>query len=149
MRGMQEVRWMMLAVLTAACVSTPHPAAEAEIATAEAQLAEAFTRQDVAAIDRLWSDDFIFTFPSGKVFTKQQRLAGMKPLPADAKPSLINKNDSIVIHVYGDCAVAAVLSSWRPADASTGDQYQATHVWIRQSGHWRLVAAQVAQIKKP
>ena len=116
---------------------------------AEAQLAEAFTRQDVATIDRLWSDDFIFTFPSGKIFTKQQRLAGMKPLQAGANPSLINQNDNVVIHVYGDCAVATVLSTWRAADASAGDQYQATHVWIRQGGRWRMVAAQVAQVKKP
>ena len=140
---------MMLALLTAACASTTRQAAEAEIAAAEAQLAEAFTRQDVAVIDRLWSDDFIFTFPSGKLSTKQQRLAGMKPLPADAKPSLINQNDNVVIHVYGDCAVATVLSTWRQSDASAGDQFQATHVWMRQGGRWRMVAAQVAQVKKP
>jgi hypothetical protein len=54
-----------------------------------------------------------------------------------------------VIRVYGDTAVATVLSTWRAAEAATGDQYQATHVWVKQQGRWRMVAAHVAQLKKP
>jgi len=140
---------LMLALLAAGCVATTQQNAESEIMNAEAQLADAFTRQDVTKIDQLWSDDFVFTAPNGKVFTKQQRLAGMKPLPADATPTLINHNDQVVVRVYGNSAVATVLSSWQAANAATGDQYQATHFWVKQGGRWRMVAAQVAQRKQP
>jgi len=140
---------LMLALLAAGCMATTQQSAESEIMKAEAQLADAFTRQDVTKIDQLWSDDFVFTAPNGKVFTKQQRLAGMKPLPPDATPTLINRNDQVVVRVYGNSAVATVLSSWRAANAATGDQYQATHVWVKQGGRWRMVAAQVAQRKQP
>ena len=140
---------LMLVLLAAGCMATTQQSAESEIMKAEAQLADAFTRQDVTKIDQLWSDDFVFTAPNGKVFTKQQRLAGMKPLPPDATPTLINRNDQVVVRVYGNSAVATVLSSWRAANAATGDQYQATHVWVKQGGRWRMVAAQVAQRKQP
>jgi ketosteroid isomerase-like protein len=143
------MRTLMLALLAVGCVSASNQNAESEIRQAEAQLADAFTRQDVTKIDGLWSDDFVFTFPSGKVYTKQQRLAGMKPLAPDAKPTLINSNDQVTVRVYGDTAVATVLSTWKAADAATGDQYQATHVWVKRQGRWRMVAAQVAQLKKP
>jgi ketosteroid isomerase-like protein len=143
------MRMLMLAILAVGCVSASNQNAEKEIQVAETQLADAFTRQDVARISDLWSDDFIFTFPSGKVYTKQQRLAGMKPLAPDATPTLINHNDQVTVHVYGDTAVATVLSTWKAADAATGDQYQATHVWVKRQGRWRMVAAQVAQLKKP
>ena len=143
------MRMLMLAILAVGCVTASSKNAESEIKEAEAQLADAFTRQDVSTIDGLWSDDFVFTAPNGKVFTKQQRLAGMKPLPPDATPTLINANDQVVVRIYGDTAVATVLSTWRAADAATGDQYQATHVWVKRQGRWRMVAAQVAQLKKP
>ena len=143
------MRRLMPALLLIGCVTASNPNAESEIKRAEAELADAFTRQDVTRIDALWSDDFVFTFPSGKVFTKQQRLAGMKPLPPDAIPTLINTNDQVVVRVYGDAAVATVLSTWKAADAATGDQYQATHVWVKRQGRWQMVAAQVAQLKKP
>jgi ketosteroid isomerase-like protein len=140
---------LMLALLAAGCVATTQQNAQSEIMKAEAQLADAFTRQDVTKIDQLWGDDFVFIAPNGKVFTKQQRLAGMKPLPADATPTLINRNDQVVVRVYGNSAVATVLSSWQAANAATGDQYQATHFWVKQGGRWRMVAAQVAQRKQP
>ena len=73
----------------------------------------------------------------------------MKPLPPDSTPTLINRNDQVVVHIYGDTAVATVLSTWQMANASTGDQYQATHVWVKREGRWRMVAAQVAQRKQP
>jgi len=119
---------MMLALLFVGCSAVTQQNPEAAIRDAEAQLAQAFTRQDVATIDRLWSDDFVFTAPTGKVFTKQQRLAGMKPIPAGTEPTLINRNDAVVVHVYGDTAVATVLSSWLTAGAPVSDQFQATHV---------------------
>ena len=143
------MRKLILAVLAVGCVTAAHQNAESEIRQAEAQLADAFTRQDVTIIDALWSDDFIFTAPNGKVFTKQQRLSGMKPLPPDATPTLINRNDQVVVRIYGDSAVAMVLSTWQMANASTGDQYQATHVWVKKQGRWQMVAAQVAQLKRP
>jgi ketosteroid isomerase-like protein len=143
------MRKLILALLAAGCVTASNQNADSEIKQAEAQLADAFTRQDVTRIDGLWSDDFVFTAPNGRVFTKQQRLAGMKPLPPDATPTLINRNDQVTVRVYGDTAVATVLSTWKAADAATGDQYQATHVWVKRQGRWQMVAAQVGQLKKP
>ena len=131
------MRSMMLTLLLVGCSAVTQQNPETAIRDAEAQLAEAFTRQDVATIDRLWSDDFVFTAPTGKVFTKQQRVAGMKPIPAGTEPTLINRNDAVVVHVYGDTAVATVLSSWSTAGAPVSDQFQATHVWVRPRGRWR------------
>src|SRR6266480_1697590 len=89
----QLMRSMMLTLLLVGCSAVTQQNPETAIRDAEAQLAEAFTRQDVATIDRLWSDDFVFTAPTGKVFTKQQRVVGMKPIPAGTEPTLINRND--------------------------------------------------------
>src|SRR6266576_2302730 len=52
---------------------------ESHLIELERQLSDALVREDAAVLERLWSNDLIFTFPNGKVSNKAQRLAGQKP----------------------------------------------------------------------
>ena len=122
--------------------------AERQLIELERQLSDALVRQDAAVLDRLWSNDLVFTFPSGKVSNKAQRLAGQKP---SAQPSeSTNSNDQVKVYLYGNTAVVTVLSTWKGKAGTQeySDQYQTTHVWVKQQGRWQLVAAHVSQVKK-
>ena len=120
----------------------------AELIELERQMSEALVRQDAAVLDRLWSKDLVFTFPSGRVSNKAQRLAGQKPSAESVQST--NTNDEVKVHLYGRTAVVTVLSTWKGKAGTQeySDQYQATHVWAKQQGRWQLVAAHVSQVKK-
>jgi ketosteroid isomerase-like protein len=124
---------------------------ERKLIEMERQLSDALIRQDAVMLDSLWSDDLVFTFPDGKVSNKVQRLSGLKPpaQPTQATPES-NVSDEVKVNVYKDTAVATVLSTWKSRinDQEFSQQYQATHVWVKQKGRWRLVAAHVSQVKK-
>ena len=124
------------------------PAAETELIELERQMSEALVRQDAAILARLWSNDLVFTFPSGHISNKAQRLAGQKPSVESSQSS--NSNDEVKVHLYGNTAVVTVLSTWKGKAGTQeySDQYQATHVWVKQQGLWQLVAAHVSQVKK-
>ncbi len=124
------------------------PTVEAELIELERQMSEALVRQDAAVLDRLWSKDLVFTFPNGRVSNKAQRLAGQKPSAESAQST--NTNDEVKVHLYGTTAVVTVLSTWKGKAGTQeySDQYQATHVWVKQQGRWQLVAAHVSQVKK-
>ena len=92
-------------------------AVEAFLVELERQLSEALAKEDAAVLNRLWSDDLVFTSPNGHMTNKTQRLAGQKP-------------------------------SAQCAQQEFSDQYQATHVWVKQRGRWQLVAAHVTPVKK-
>ena len=132
-------------------VNKPAPSkrsVENQLIELERQLSDALVRQDAAALDRLWSNDLVFTFPNGKVSNKAQRIAAQKP---SAQPSQsINSNDQVTVSLYGNTAVVMVLTTWKGKEGTQeySDQYQATHVWVRQQGRWQLVAAHVSQVKK-
>ena len=121
---------------------------EHQLVELERQLSDALVKQDAAVLDGLWSNDLVFTFPNGKVSTKAQRLAGQKPLDQYAQST--NTNDQVKVHLYGNTAVVTVLSTWKGKAGTQeySDQYQATHVWVKQQGRWQLVAAHVSQLKK-
>ena len=129
-------------------VALTQPSVELQLVELERQLSDALVKQDAAVLDGLWSNDLVFTFPNGKVSTKAQRLAGQKPLDQSAQST--NTNDQVKVHLYGNTAVVTVLSTWKGKAGTQeySDQYQATHVWVKQQGRWQLVAAHVSQLKK-
>ena len=120
--------------------------AEGELIELERQLSEALARQDASVLDRLWSEDLVFTFPNGQVSNKARRLAAQKP---SVDPNqLTSRNEEVKAHLYGNSAVVTVRSRWvDKAGTPQGDPYQATHVWVKQQGRWQLVAAHVSQVK--
>jgi uncharacterized protein (TIGR02246 family) len=118
----------------------------ATIKRLEDSLVAAFNKYDAAALERLWADDLTFVMLNGSVASKAQRLAGLKPIPANIPQSA---NESVDVRFYGDAAVAVVLSKWdltvdgKPVTS----HYRATHVWAQHDGRWQLIAAQVTQVK--
>ena len=126
----------------------PIRAVEAELIELESKLSEALVREDATVLNRLWRKDLVFTFPNGSVSNKAQRLAGQKPSAQSAQST--NTNDEAKVHLYGNTAVVTVLSTWKGKAGTQeySDQYQATHVWVKQQGRWQLVAAHVSQVKK-
>jgi hypothetical protein len=129
-------------------VSPSQTSAARQLIELERQLSDALVKQDAAVLDRLWSNDLVFTFPNGKMSTKAERLASQKP--SDQPSQSTNLNDQVKVYLYGNTAVVTVLSTWRGKAGvqEYSDQYQATHVWVKQQERWQLVAAHVSQVKK-
>jgi ketosteroid isomerase-like protein len=129
-------------------VAPSQTSVERQLIELERQLSDALVKEDAAVLDRLWSNDLVFTFPDGKVSSKAERLAGQKP--SDQPSQSTNFNDQVKVYLYGDTAVVTVLSTWRGKSGAQeySAQYQATHVWVKRRGRWQLVAAHVSQVKK-
>ena len=123
---------------------------EYQLIELERQLSAALVKEDAAVLDRLWSNDLVFTFPNGKVSNKAQRLAGQKPAAQPSQSESVTTNDEVKVYRYGNTAVVTVLSTWRGKanNQEYSSQFQATHVWAKQQGRWQLVAAHVSPVKK-
>ena len=123
---------------------------EVQLIELERQLSEALVKEDAVVLDRLWSNDLVFTFPNGKVSNKAQRLAGQKPAAPSSQSESETTNDEVKVYLYGNTAVVTVLSTWKNKtnNQEYSSQFQATHVWVKQEGRWQLVAAHVSPVKK-
>src|SRR6266436_4098291 len=75
---------------------------EGQLIELERQLSAALVREDAAALDRLWSNDLVFTFPNGKVSNKAQRLAGQKPVTQPDPSESVTTNDEVKVYLYGN-----------------------------------------------
>jgi uncharacterized protein (TIGR02246 family) len=126
---------------------TPGSRAEQELRAVEAQLAQALSSVDADQLARLWADDFVSTMVGGHIVSREKRLASLRRQKPDSASSLIGSNEQVDVRVYGDWAVVLVTSSWLSNGKRVGDPYQATHVWAKRDGRWRLVVAHISEVQ--
>lgn len=127
--------------------SATNDLADRELRGLEEQLGRALANSDIDELNRLWADDFVSTMADGRVVSREKRLASLRAKPRDAGSKVTSSNDRIHVRAYGDWAVVLVTSSWHLGGSRVGDPYQATHVWAKQLGGWRLVAAHISPVK--
>src|SRR5436305_602555 len=94
---------------------------------------------DSAALDRIYAADFIGVGPSGTVRTKPQVILDFTS--GDLKFQSITTDD-VQVRLYGDTAVETGLSTMIGQDKgkTVPRETRFTRVWVKQQGHWRLVA---------
>ena len=107
----------------------------------EAERNRALVATDLAAIERLYADDY--TSAVGTTFrTKAEVLADLKS--GTLKVEAIS-NDETNVRVYGMTAAVVTGKSTARVHDRTGDtngHAYFTRVWVKQMGHWQLVANQ-------
>jgi hypothetical protein len=104
---------------------------------------------DVAAHERFWDDDLVYTSSGGLRFGKADILEGMESEEAAVagEPEVVYSAEDIRIRQYGDTAVVAfrLLGSVQDGSA-TVLQYFNTGTFVKRDGQWRAVAWQATVI---
>lgn len=110
----------------------------------EVERNKALVAGDVAALDRLYSDDY--TSAVGSTFrNKPEVLADLK---SGALKLEASSNDETNVRVYGNTAVVTGKSTAKVHDrgADTSGQAYFTRVYVNQNGRWRIVANHSSRI---
>lgn len=116
-------------------------AVELEIRRLHEEQRQAFLSRDVAALERIFSPDFVVTNPAGDFLTAQQTIDRVKNGEIDFARF---ERHIDYVKVYGDTVVAAGRETMVPRGkmkgAGTVINLRMTTVWIRRGGAWREVA---------
>ena len=115
--------------------------AESEIRALEKLWNQSRVRADVAALDRLLSDDWTVVHGDGTINTKGEYLAdlqsGARTFSADVK------EDELTVRINGDTAIAAGLSDSKVTykGKPSGGALRFTRVYARRDGRWVMIAS--------
>lgn len=112
---------------------------EQAIRQLDEQRIEAQIHADKTTLDRIYADDFIGVGPSGTVRTKPQVISDFTS--GVLKLQSIT-TDEVRVRVYENTAVETGLSTMVGQDKGKTVPHDTrfTRVWVKQQGHWRLVA---------
>lgn len=117
---------------------------DAEIVALEADIRRAQLGADVGALDRLISDDLLFTGPDGQLGTKAQDLAAHR-----SGAVRIREHEPLELRVRRIGSNAAIVSlHTRMAVEVSGSlvrgTFRYTRVWAHEHGAWRVAGGHVA-----
>jgi ketosteroid isomerase-like protein len=134
-----------VAVLAQTQAQPTRGSVEQELIKLENEWADAWVRSDVAFNDRIMSDDFTWTSPSGEVWTKAQDIEEIKSGGSVIASWVLT---DVKVRVYGDAAVvtgrSTVKETYKGKELS--GQVRWTHTWVKRDGRWQCVAAHSSEI---
>ncbi|MBA2647437.1 MAG: nuclear transport factor 2 family protein [Pyrinomonadaceae bacterium] len=109
------------------------------------EVSAALGRNDAAALDRIYADNYTLVNESGELTTKAPRLAAIRSGELKYESASF---DEVNVRLYGNTAVATyrVTSKGQSKGQAIGGQFRATSTYVKMKGRWQLVAAQVTRI---
>lgn len=139
---------MMLAIVPAIAFSQSNGAkggAEQAVRQTLDELYAALGRNDAAALDRIYADDYTLVNEEGVITAKAPRLAAIKS--GEMKYESISFVDP-VIRVHGETAVATyrVSVKARSKNQDINAPVFVTATFVKTKGGWKLLAAQATRI---
>jgi ketosteroid isomerase-like protein len=121
----------------------PGNGVERELRALDQAWADLAVRGDVAAFDRLVTDDHIATHANGRLVTNAEEKAYIVKSP-EYMASITT--DEVGIRVYGDTAIIRGRVTVKTKKGG-GGAYRYTTVWLNRNERWRIVAEQHTKIE--
>lgn len=118
--------------------------AEQELLNLERQWKEAVVKKDVAALQRLYADDYISVDSEGAIWNKTDDIeidtAGMFRLESF-------RLEDMKVRLYGDTAIVTGRSAFSgtiegEGQVKSSSQFRFVDVFVKQNGQWRCVSNQ-------
>ena len=118
-------------------------AVEQEIRKLDLAHADAILRNDLPALDKLWTEDFKVNNPFNEIDKADRIRTG-----AVTYASFVREPESVLVH--GDTVIVmgreTVVPKGNSPDAGKTINRRYTNIWMKREGKWRLVARHASVI---
>lgn len=132
---------------TATAPAANTAAIEADLKKMTSDMAASLVKNDVAAMEKVYGENYMFVGPDGSVATRAQRLDAMRS--GDTKYESI-AYDEVSVRSNPEGTGAVVISRATVKGKNMGKavdgQFRVTHVWSKTKDGWRMVNGQTTPI---
>jgi ketosteroid isomerase-like protein len=122
-------------------------AIESDLKKMTTDMAASLVKDDIAAMEKVYGENYTFVGPDGSVATRAQRIDAMKS--GDTKYETITYDD-ISVRTNPEGTGAIVISKATVKGKNMGKPvdglYRVTHVWSKMKDGWRMVNGQTTPI---
>jgi ketosteroid isomerase-like protein len=133
--------FMGMVLLAVALSATAQEAASQAVLQLEDQWTDALVKADTAFLERLYTDDIVYTHTNGTVNTKAQVIEGIRA--GKAKYIAVDRSD-VKVQDYGDTQIVTFRAVIKVNAVTLPSRI--VHVFVRQNGAWRMAAYQSTRL---
>jgi ketosteroid isomerase-like protein len=121
---------------------------EEELLKVEKGFVDAIAKNDLEAIERFVTDDWIIINADGGIIEKERFLEVIK---SGALTHEMMQSDDIRVRVYGNSAIVSALtrSNGKFMEQEFTTHERSTDVFVRHDGRWRCALTQLTRFTKP
>ena len=107
----------------------------------------AILQRDIATLQKIWADDYVFVNAGGDVLGKTERLVNIKS--GATTLDSINEKENVIVRVYQNSAVTTsrVTLKGQYSGQPISGEYRSILVWVKGSEGWQLVSNQLTALK--
>ena len=119
--------------------AAPPESAKDEIIKVDEERNQALQKGDVATLDRIYSNDLVYSNATGAILTKAQHLADLKNRGLNFRSF---KHEDVQVTVHGDTGFLTGISK-SVVDyhgSISGNSRRFLNVFVKKGDHWELVA---------
>jgi ketosteroid isomerase-like protein len=109
---------------------------------------EAEGKKDIAALERLLDDNFIFTAANGAVYTKKQLIEEVKTDDSAGGETL--SYEEVKTFDYGKTAMINYLLVVKGKDKNGKEftnRFRMSSLWVKRKGEWRIAAVHATRVR--
>ena len=116
--------------------------AGAEVLRREREWLDAYERRDPVAMAEILADEFLITYPNGRMLSKAAVVAQMERM-GGASSSRFSTQEVQARDLGGAVVVTGVLTMESPRGTS---RQRYTDTWVRRDGRWQVVASHLSEL---
>ncbi len=117
-------------------------ALEQEIRKLDKAGVDAVLRKDVAALEKLWAEDFTVNNPRGEITNSRKEVVALIRNGIIDYSSFVSEVERVLIH--GDTVIVMGLETVTPVNkaplAGQTVRRRFTNIWMKRNGEWRVAA---------
>ncbi|HEY2645369.1 MAG TPA: nuclear transport factor 2 family protein [Candidatus Acidoferrales bacterium] len=128
--------------------ATPPEDAKDEITKVDEERNQALQKGDVATLDRIYTNDLVYSNATGVILTKAQHLADLKSRGLNFRSF---KHEDVQVTVNGETGFLTGISKSEVefhGTVSSGSR-RFLNVFVKRNGHWLVAAHFEANIEEP
>lgn len=128
----------------------PNASLESEIKALSVAEVDAVLRRDIAALDRIWADDFLVNGPNNQILRGKAAALELVRSGLIHYSSFVRRDEAVMIRegvviIMGE---ETVTPTGNAPGAGQTIRRRVTNVWINNDGRWELTARQATIIEQ-
>lgn len=137
--------WLIVLAVVC-CVGLGYGQGGAAIEKADHARTQAVVKGDVATLNKMTADTYVFIDGTGRVSSKQELMDAFKNGTIKIQSQDLS---DIKVHMYGNTAVetGTVKGQGTRDGRDVSGTYRFTRVWVRRNGTWQTVAYQQTKVE--
>jgi ketosteroid isomerase-like protein len=107
----------------------------------------AIMQRDIATLEKIWADDYVFVNAAGDMLTKTDRLMNVKSGATTLDSIKEEENVTVRVHQNSAVVTSRVTLKGQYSGQPVSGEYRSTLVWVKGPGGWQLVSNQLTGLK--